>query len=118
MMHEPWMFFRFFWIFPLVGMGIFLILVFLVVRRLLGSAKQSSLPEQEQHRPSQKLPSGKIPEELKEAGQQVLENLDWEIRLLEKQRVEVENPKERKNIEEELRRKREEYQATVDRLEL
>ena len=77
----------------------------------------SSLPEKEKQAPSGKIPSGKIPEELKEAGQQVLENLDWEIRFLEKQRVEVENPQEREKIEAELKRKREEYQATVDRLE-
>jgi len=111
------MFFRFGWIFPLVGMGIVLILAFLIARRLLGPAKHSSFPKQEQQRPSQKLPSGRIPKELKEAGLQVLEHLDWEIRFLEKQRIEAEEPTERKKIEAELQRKREEYQATVDRLE-
>lgn len=118
MMHGPWMSFRFFWIFPLVFLVIFLIRTFLGKRRRLSdSAKVSSLPEKEKQAPSGKIPSGKIPEELKEAGQQVLENLDWEIRFLEKQRLEVETPKEQKKIEAELKRKREEYQATVDRLE-
>jgi len=65
-----------------------------------------------------RIPSAKIPEELKKTGQQVLEHLDWEIRFLENQYLGVENPKERKNIQEELRRKREEYQEVVDRLEL
>lgn len=117
MMHGPWMFFKFFGIFPLVGIGILLALGFLVARRFLGSAKQSSLPEQGQQRPSQKMPSANIPEELKQAGQQVLENLDWEIRFLEKQRLEVDSPEERRDIEAELRRKRDEYQATIERLE-
>ena len=117
-MHGPWVFFRFFWIFPLLFLAIFLIRTFLVKRRRLsGSAKVSSLPEKEEQTSSGKIPSGKIPEELKEAGRQVLENLDWEIRFLEKQRVEVENPQEKKKIEADLKRKREEYQATVDRLE-
>ena len=118
MMHGPWMFFRFFWIFPLVLIVIFLIRTLVKRRRLSDSAKVSSLPEKEKETPSGKIPSGKIPEELKEAGRQVLENLDWEIRFLEKQRVEVENPQEKKKIEADLKRKREEYQATVDRLEL
>ncbi len=117
MMHGPWMFSRFFGIFPLVGMGIFLIVVFLIIRRVLGPAKQSSFPEQQQQRPSQKIPPGKIPKELKEAGLQVLETLDWEIRFLEKQRLEEENPAAREKIEAELQHKREEYQTTVDRLE-
>ncbi len=116
MMHG--MFFRFFWIFPLVCIAIFLIRTFLVKRRRLSdSAKVSSLPEKEKQTPSGKIPSGTIPEELKQAGQQVLENLDWEIRFLEKQLLETENSKERQEIEEKLKRKREEYHATVDRLE-
>ncbi len=117
MMQMPGMFFKFFWIFPIAGMGIFLLLLFLVVRRVLGPARRSSLPKQEQQPLSGRKFSGKIPEELKEAGVRVLENLDWEIRFLEKQRIEAQTPEERQNIEAKLTRKREEYQATVDRLE-
>jgi len=114
----PGMFFRFFWIFPLAFIVIFLIRTFLVKRRRLSdSAKVSSLPEKEKQTPSRKVSSGTIPKELKQAGQQVLENLDWEIRFLEKQLLEMENPKERQEIEEKLKHKREEYHATVDRLE-
>lgn len=115
-MHGPWMFFKFFWIFPLVLIGFFLIIVFLIARHLLGSAKKSTFPGTEKQKPSREVFSDKIPKELKEAGRQVLENLEWEIQFLERQRLEVEDPRERKKIEEELRRKREEYQTTVDRL--
>jgi len=120
-MHGPWMFFQFFqlfWIFPLAIIGFFLIVAFLVARRLLSSTKGLPLPEKEKRKFAGKVPPDKIPGELKEAGRQVLENLDWETRFLERQRLEVKDPKERKKIEEELRHKREEYQATVNRLEL
>ncbi|MCI0528323.1 MAG: hypothetical protein L0Y56_12860, partial [Nitrospira sp.] len=114
----PWMFFKLSWIFPLVVIGFFLIMAFLVARRLWGPAEVSSFLKKEKRRKlSKEAPSDKIPQALKEAGWQVLENLDWEIRFLEKQCLEVEDPKERKKIQVELKRKREEYRATVDRLE-
>jgi hypothetical protein len=59
-----------------------------------------------------------IPEALKQAGQQVLENLDWEIRLLERQQTIVSDSKERQALKQELQQKRVEYQATIDRLQL
>ena len=46
----------------------------------------------------------------------MLENLDWEIRLLEKQRIEATDSKERRKIEENITRKKEEYRTTVERL--
>ena len=111
--HE--MFFSHFRFFPLIP---FLWMVFLMGRWFLRPARRWFLPEKK----SQKLPTksslGKIPEELKKAGQQVLDNLDWDIRFLEKQSLEVSDPKERKKLEVNLRSKREEYFTIVERLEL
>ena len=77
-----------------------------------------SFPETTPQNLSAKISSERIPEELKRAGQQIVDNLDWEIRFLEQQCSEVSDPKERKKIEGELRRKREEYHSVVKRLEL
>ena len=77
-----------------------------------------SFPETTLQNPSAKISSGRIPEELKRAGQQIVDNLDWEIRFLEQQRFEVSDPKERENLEEELKSKQEEYHSVIDRLEL
>ena len=98
---------NFFWIVPLICMG-----CFAVVRIIL---KNRNRPIDKQAQPVGKN-AAQIPEELKKAGQQVLDNLDWEIRLLEKQRIEATDDK-RKEIEANLKRKKEEYQATIDRLE-
>ena len=109
------MFFSHFRFFPLIA---FLWMFFFIGRRVFGQAKRWSLPEKTPQKLSAKISSGKIPEELKRAGQQTLDNLDWEIRFLEKQGLEVSDPKERKKIEGELRSKREEYFTIVERLEL
>lgn len=113
-MHGHGMFFGMFWLVPLVGIGILLFGGLWAFKYVLGAGKQSFLPGKN----SSKKPSGTIPKELKEAGQQILENLEWEIRFLEKQRIETEEPQEREEIEKLLRQKKQEYQATVDRLEL
>ena len=102
-----------FWIVPLLCMG------FVVVMRLLrsrDSRTRQSIPEKETQPSVEKTPSAQIPEELKKAGQQVLENLDWEIRLLEKQLLDVKDRKERQQIEKNLKRKKEEHKTTVERL--
>jgi hypothetical protein len=109
--------FRFFWIIPLAFLAIFLIRTFLFKRGKLRSAQESTLPKEDHQTTSKKTLSGPIPDELRQAGQQVLENLDWEIRLLEKQRLEAADTQARQEIEEKLKRKREEYHATADRLE-
>jgi hypothetical protein len=67
---------------------------------------------------SEKRYSGSIPEALKQAGQQVLEGLDWEIRFWERQQAAIDDPGKRQEIEKELQRKRDEYQTTVNRLEI
>jgi hypothetical protein len=59
-----------------------------------------------------------VPEELKQAGQQVLDSLDWDIRLLEKELATATDTKNRREIETELQQKRDEYQTTVNRLGL
>ena len=120
--HE--MFFSHFRFFPLIP---FLWMVFFMGRCFVKPVKWWSFPkpvkwwsfpETTPQNLSAKTSSGRIPEELKRAGQQIVDNLDWEIRFLEQQRSEVSNPKERKNLEEELRSKREEYHSVVERLEL
>ncbi|MCF6335817.1 MAG: hypothetical protein L3J12_08755 [Spirochaetales bacterium] len=59
-----------------------------------------------------------IPEEIRQAGQDVLDNLDWEIRLLEKQRLDTDNRKEKEKIELELKGKKADYRSVIERLEL
>lgn len=108
-----------FWIIPLLLLGIFFLRTWLKKRELSGSVNQKSSfsTAETQKSVAGKELSGRIPEELKRAGQQVLENLDWEIRFLEKQRLEVTDVKERQEIDEKLTQKREEYHTTVERLE-
>ena len=83
-----------------------------------GFAKMPTFSERESQTFAKKRSSGQIPEELKQAGQQVLEGLDWEIRFLEQQFSEASDSKERKDLEEALRSKREEYHSVIDRLDL
>lgn len=64
------------------------------------------------------MSSTQIPEELERAGQQVLDNLNWDIQLLEKELATVTDTKKRREIEAELQQKRNEHQATVARLGL
>jgi len=111
--HE--MFFSHFHFFPLIP---FLLMVFFIGRRIFRPPKMRSFPVPTRRKLSAKISSGKIPEELKRAGQQIVDSLDWEIRFLEKQRFELSDPKEQKNLEEELRSKQEEYHSVIDRLEL
>lgn len=106
--------FNFFWLMPLVCIGIFIIRKVLLRGREPKSENKISLPKREQPR-FERTPSVEMPEELKQAGRQVLDGLDWEIRLLEKQHLEATNSKGRQEIIENLKRKREEYQATVER---
>ena len=109
--------FNFFWIIPLVCIGVFVIRKLLFKGRDQQGEKDASLPQNGNRSSFNKSTSAQIPEELKQAGRQVLENLDWEIRLLEKQRLEATDSKERQEIEENLTRKKEEYRATVERLQ-
>lgn len=117
MMHGPWMFGRFFWIIPLMFFGFFLLRTFLQRRSLSGRTQEHTLSAQKPQTADEKTVSDKVPEALKEAGLQVLEQLDWDIRFLEKQRLETEDSKERQALDEQLQQKRDEYHATVKRLE-
>lgn len=107
--------FSFFWIVPLVCIGFFVIRKF-VFKGRAQQGDRNALSGKENPPSFSKSTSANIPEELKQAGQQVLENLDWEIRLLEKQRIEATDSKERRKIEENITRKKEEYRTTVERL--
>ena len=106
--------FNFFWIIPAAVVGLFFIRKFLIRRRLRGE-RETSLLRNENQPAFKKKSSAQIPEELKAAGRQVLDNLDWEIRMLEKQRLETTDSKVRKDIEKDLKRKKEEHSATVER---
>lgn len=117
MMHGPWMLGRFFWIVPLLFFGLFLLRAFLARRKISGRTPQHTLPTQKLHTVDEKTVSGKVPEALKEAGLQVLEQLDWDIRFLEKQRLETKDPQERQALDKQLQQKRDDYHATVKRLE-
>jgi biopolymer transport protein ExbD len=116
--------FKFFWMMPMGFFVIFLGLTIFLVRKLLlkkGTLhpllESSSLNNND--RPSSvNTSSEQIPDSLKQAGQQVLENLDWDIRLLEKQFSAETDTSKKQEIEVELKRKKVEYQTTVARLEL
>ena len=118
------MVFSHFPIFPLIA---FLWMVFFMGRCFLRPARRRffpkpgkwrAFPETTAQNLSAKISAERIPDELKRAGQQIADNLDWEIRFLEQQCSGLSDPKERKTIEEDLRRKREEYVTIVERLEL
>ena len=108
-------FFSHFRFFPLIP---FLWMFFLIGGRVLRSSRSWRLPERGSQKLSPKISSGNVPEDLQKAGQQILDNLDWDIRFLERQCLEVTDPNERKKLEVELRAKREEYFTVVERLEL
>ena len=106
------MIFKMFWIFPLLGMLVFLLLAYFIFKHLFGGPLGS--PPLERKPPQRR---GKVPEELKKAGREILDNLDWDIRLLEKRRLDEDDPVEYEKIELELKRKKEEYQTVVERLD-
>ncbi|MGK5093192.1 hypothetical protein WDW89_14400 [Deltaproteobacteria bacterium TL4] len=112
------MHFKFFWIILLVCFGVILLRKFLNRQLKLSSPKESSFPEEDTPTSFKNKASGKIPEELKQAGLRVLDSLDWDIRFLEKQRLEATDPKKRQELDAQLNRKREEYHATAERLDL
>ena len=60
----------------------------------------------------------KVPEEMLKAAREVLDKLDWEIRLLERQRFDADSSEEKEKIELEIKRKKDEYRAVVERLDL
>jgi len=110
MNHQHSMLFNNFWIVPLVVMSFCLSVLFM--KRYL---KFKKLPSQIQNHEPYK-PTEEISDEVWKAGQNALENLDWEIRFLEKQIGDTNDPKEREKAELELKRKREEYHNVVERL--
>ncbi len=113
MMYSGGNFFGLFWIFPLLGFSAFLLVLFL--RGRSSSSARSHSHQVENRKTGEQR---KIPEEIRQAGKDVLDNLDWEIRLLEKQRLDTESSKEREKIEVELKDKKNQYRTVVERLEL
>ena len=116
--------FKFFWFMPLGFFVVFLGLMLFLGRKLLKQGVLQSLlgrsgaANTNAQIASADTSSKQIPEELKQAGQQVLDNLDWDIQLLEKELATVTDTKKRREIEADLQQKRNEYQATVARLGL
>jgi hypothetical protein len=116
--------FKFFWGIPLGFFVMFLGLLLFVGRKLIkqgvlkslletsGTQNQSTLTASTETSPTQ------VPEELQQAGKQVIDNLDWDIQLLEKELTTATDTKKSREIEAELQQKRNEYQTTVDRLGL
>ncbi|MBF0236555.1 MAG: hypothetical protein HQM12_02520 [SAR324 cluster bacterium] len=110
--------FRFLWLIPLVFLVILLFRKIFLQSRKLNSPKEQSLPGMDHPTSVKSTSSEKIPEELKQAGLQVLDSLDWDIRFLEKQRLEETDPIKRQELEEKLKQKKAEYHTTVERLNL
>jgi hypothetical protein len=116
--------FKFFGGIPFGLLVMFLGLLLFVGGKLLkqGALKSlletSGIPDQNTCSTSTEVSPTQIPEELKQAGQQVLDNLDWDIQLLEKELTTVTDTKKRQKIEANLQQKRGEYQATIERLGL
>ncbi len=102
----------FFWIFPLAGFSIFLIMLFLRGRH--SSSGYTHRRREQEKKPVQR----EVPEEIKKAGVDLLEKLDWEIRFLEKEHLETDDSVETARIERELKEKKADYKAVVDRLNL
>jgi len=115
-MHDGFMFFNLFWLVLLLAVGILAGLAGIAIKRLSGSPRTTSLSENSPL-PGKAPTGGKLPEEFKKSGAQILEQLDWDIRFLEKQRLEANVPAERRRLDEELKVKREEYQTVVERLQ-
>ena len=116
--------FKFFWFMPLGFFVVFLGFMLFLGRKLLKKGTLQSLlgtsgaTNTNAQTASADTSSKQIPEELKQAGQQVIDNLDWDIQLLEKELATVTDTKKRREIEAELQQKQNEYQATVARLGL
>lgn len=116
--------FRFFGFMPMGFFMVFLVSMLFLGRILLKKGvlqsllKTSGVEDTHAQAVRADTSSAQIPEELKQAGQQVLDNLDWDIQLLGKELETVTETKKRRAIEAELQQKRNEYRATVARLGL
>lgn len=76
--------------------------------------------EKDKQEPELKEPKEykELPKEMLEAAREVLDKLDWEIRLLERQRLDTGSAEERSKIDLELKKKKDEYRAVVEKLDL
>ncbi len=113
------------------GFGLFpVILIAIVLRRVVFRGYHSSRHSRHYRRssryvedsrysgePERKAPK-KVPEEMLKAAREVLDKLDWEIRLLERQRLDADSLEEREKIELDIKQKKDEYRAVVERLDL
>jgi hypothetical protein len=113
-----WMPVRIFWLIPIIWMIMFFVRALRSKQYGSGCVWMRAFPQSKPSPHPKETSQHAIPEALKQAGQQVLENLDWEIRLLERQQTIVSDSKERQALKQELQQKRVEYQATIDRLQL
>ncbi len=112
MMYSGGSLFGFFWIFPFLGFAAFLVMMFLRGRHSSSSHRDSHYFEKKHTKVQREIPA-----EMLKAGRDVLDNLDWEIRLLEKQRLDANSSKEKEKIELELKGKKADYRAVIERLE-
>jgi len=56
-----------------------------------------------------------VPEELRGKAREMMEGIDWDIRLLEGQLEAEKDKEERKKIQREIEEKRQQYRSIVDR---
>lgn len=56
-----------------------------------------------------------VPEELRRKAQEMLEQIDWDIRLLEKQIETEKDKKKRKRLQREIEEKRQQYKSIADK---
>ena len=111
----------FFWIFPFIFIVFILVFAFAVfpqIKRFLQS-HSGQMPFSESHRNkdarASQPTSAKVPEELRTKARQMIEEIDWDIKLMEGQ-LETEKDKEaRKKLQKEIEEKRQQYKSIIDK---
>ncbi|MFQ6044656.1 MAG: hypothetical protein ACE5PV_27700, partial [Candidatus Poribacteria bacterium] len=60
-------------------------------------------------------PMVEVPEELRKKAKEMMEEIDWDTRLLEGQLEKEKDKEERKRLQREIEEKRQQYRSIVDR---
>lgn len=107
----------FFWIFPLIVLVILVILAYVMKRALQNHNSQTSSEESRWKKNSKagQFSTVEVPEELRTKAKQMMEEIDWDIRFLEKQLETEKDKEERKRLQREIEKKRRQYRSIVDR---
>ena len=106
-------------IFPLTVLAIFLVLILLfVIKRFLQSYNRQASSDGSRSRKvtfARQSKTVEVPEELRGKAREMMEGIDWDIRLLEGQLEAEKDKEERKKIQREIEEKRQQYRSIVDR---